>query len=244
MRKNLILFSLLALVVVAAPAQAALIYLDTSDYIGSRSTSGTNEVVGNGDYSGAGIDSKDHGFQINWDISFDPISFLYTYKYTLSGANGTTLGKDISHFIIQVTDGSPICDFNSTTSGEIGYYDSTTNGNSNPGMGGEIYGIKWAGSEGDTYSVTFTTTHAPVWGDFYAKDGNDPPMSYAQNYALWHQPNLEPGDPGWSKLWFVATPDGELPPPSGNVPLPPSVLLMGSGLFGLGLLGWRQRGKA
>jgi hypothetical protein len=45
-------------------------------------------------------------------------------------------------------------------------------------------------------------------------------------------------DQGGTATGFV---DTAVQGPPGGVPLPPSVLLLGSGIFGLGLLGWRRK---
>jgi hypothetical protein len=49
-----------------------------------------------------------------------------------------------------------------------------------------------------------------------------------------HGVNFASGD----SVSFVNTPNGTVPPP---VPVPPTVWLMGSGMVGLALLGWRRR---
>jgi hypothetical protein len=54
------------------------------------------------------------------------------------------------------------------------------------------------------------------------------------------------GTDPWSFIWGTAT-CGNGPIThgfDGMVPLPPSALLLGSGLLGLGLLGWRRKSKA
>jgi hypothetical protein len=142
--------------------------------------------------------------KLSWDITGSGTSWSYSYTFIVPA-------KNISHFIIQVTDGASQGDF---SAGLLDLYSSSSQGNSNPGMPKPLYGLKFNGSA-LSLTVFFTSTHAPVYGDFYAKDGTSSgnPV-YAYNDST-HQ---------------ILRPDGTGISP---VPIPPTVWLLGSGLVGL-----------
>ena len=85
-----------------------------------------------------------------------------------------------------------------------------------------------AGSQ--IYTFSFDTLREPVWGDFYAKGSN---TTYAYNTGFGTNPGVNTTD---FNSW-IQVPDTK----TAMIPLPGNVLLLGSGLVGLGLLGWRRR---
>ena len=165
-------------------------------------------------------------FTINWDITCDPGTSLWSYAYNLSSSE-----KAISHFILELTDSASASDIiDPRVNGQSVSFDGPTawsGGNSNPSMPADIYGIKFdCGGNSVTYS--FETLRDPVWGNFYAKDGNDtadphnPLDVYAFNNAL--------GITGFAsdkKIDFIARPNGGGCPPV--VPEPISAILFVSG---------------
>lgn len=147
---------------------ADLVSVGAGDYTGSRSTNG-------GGLSGFGQWAA--GVTLNWTIT-TPAPGSYHYKYTL---DSSVAKKDVSHFIIELTHYLPPpsgADLNLYWQNEVFHntlattYSPGGNGNSNPGLPGDIYGIKINSTE-DVQPVVleFNTTHAPVWGDFWGRDG-------------------------------------------------------------------------
>lgn len=93
--------------------------------------------------------------------------------------------KDISHMIIEVSNTFSEKDlFNLDMQYfekyEIGNY---CENNGNPGMPGEMKGLKFDEvSSGTSFIVEFDSLREPVWGDFYAKNG----VSGDMINALWN----------------------------------------------------------
>lgn len=194
---------------------------------GSRSSSTGGGVTATEEWAGG-------GFVISWDIQKS--GGAWTYNYLVSVDQGAGKIKDVSHFILEVTDdGQPFSILSGTSTPREGPQ-TWSGGQGNPGLPNAFYGVKFDfGTDKDagvtTANYTIVTDRAPIWGVFYAKDGksggNDV-VAYAAALA----------DPGFQtshelvETDFIVRPDGQL-----VVPLPLGFWLLGAGLlgyFGLG----------
>lgn len=131
--------------------------------------------IGTSDGTIAGTEAWATGSSISWTVSQNLNgSWLYSYDFNVAS-------KDISHFIIETCpnfDASDILIF-SDPSDELGApvfgtFTSTSNGSSNPGLPGSIYGFKIdtdADASALSLGFSFTSNHAPAWKDVYLKDG-------------------------------------------------------------------------
>jgi PEP-CTERM motif len=194
------------------------------NYLSGQRSVPNNGLVGCGVYSS--------GFTLGWTVSYNATTHLYAYDYSFSGFTGQ--GNGMSHVIFQLTPGcdqDPNCVLNASP--VYGTYTSTSNGGSNPGLIGSIYGAKFdmnGATSGATLS--FLSSHAPVWGDFYVKAG----LGYAYNANA----GLAQGD----LMGYVVRPDGVNTPPVTATPEPASVALFGTGLLALAGVVVRRRRKA
>jgi hypothetical protein len=159
---------------------------------------------------------------LHWVIT-DNDDGWYTYQYSWY-----SLGKDLSHIIIELTpitwvlgDNIVLSEFNYEIGDDgIGQFSPGPGNPEMPALG--IYGIK-ADLLEDTWNFVFSfnTQQAPVWGNFYAKSGDG---TYAYNTGF---ADLEDGV-------FIPRPDGM------SVPEPSTMLLLGVGLIGLAGIGRKK----
>ncbi len=173
---------------------------------------------------------------IHWEVNQNTDN-TWRYSYTFSVPS-----KDISHFILEVSENFNISNLSSLTSGysyesgESGdprIYSPDDPGNSNPFLpDGGIFGIKFSkNSSSTTYEWEFDTTRAPMWGDFYAIDGkkdNTTPsvIPWAYNAGFGINTLIDDGK-------HIAVPDTKT-----VIPLPGAVLL---GLLGISVAGVKIR---
>lgn len=178
------------------------------------------------------------GFQIGWNIDFNSTTTgLWHYEYTLTADT-----KAISYMLMELTPGM---DGNDLNSSQTFTYDSAwgyQNDNATPGWpGGAGGGVTMNGIKFDfgsiTVTYTFDTAIAPVWGNFYAKDGAiggaGSEKLYAYNNAFGIA-NFESSDPND----FIVRPDG-----SPIVPEPVSSTLFIVGAATMGFRRYRKNRK-
>lgn len=250
---------------VSTVAHADLVLVGVEDYTGVRSTSGGGITVdgleGNGQWDG--ID--DNGFAIEWQIEDLGSTFKYTYTITGDGAD-LLLSKGLSHFMITM---SGDYDFWHDEEGNIrpdmfvliegadpafGDFASTGESGSTPLLPSPFFGAKFetpdeAGKD-SAYTLSFYSIQAPVWGSFYAKDGNDQPATVAYTSGLGEYPTQNgyadsDGFTSAQKIYWIATPDtltiDEIPNP---VPEPSTLLLATLGAICIPAFARRRRLKS
>jgi len=149
----------------AAPQAQALLY------------EGSLTGAGGGITATDGWDSPSTMF--SWSISDVGVQngdILWQYNYLFEVPR-----KDISHMIIEVSPEASDNEFAILSGSSAGVQVYGEEGNSNPNIPENMWGIKF--EEGSlVLAASFQTTRAPVWGDFYAKDGVDDGI----NVTAWH----------------------------------------------------------
>jgi hypothetical protein len=215
---------IISIFLLAAPASASIIW----------GTDASGELIGSRDSiitPSGGITATDGwaggNFELSWVIT--PVNSHWEYVYTVSTAQ-----KEISHFILEVTeDGNPFNTFGDTDAFEGPK--TWSEGSGNPDMPNDIYGIKFDFG-GSPVTYTIVTDREPVYGVFYAKDGRDD----GDEVVAWSNALVSltyRTDTGFSTNDFIVRPD------SGSVvPVPGAVWLLGSGL--IGLAGIRKKFKS
>lgn len=141
-------------------------------------------------------------FTIAWQIT--SVSGGYQYRYTFT--DPTDPRKALSHVIIGLsancTDQTCIWDPDPAS---VGIQNWGNEGNSNPGIPGLLWGIKFNTSNDPTiFSVAFLSNRIPVWQNVYAKSGKyEGGWTYIYNTGF--------GKTGSS--YYIAAPDSVVPEP-------------------------------
>ena len=162
------------------------------------------------------------GFTVAWEITPNGDG-TWHYSYVFTKSDGSPLTKDVSHFIIQVSENFTSDDI--STGQEPEYYGPSP---SNPGIPGSLWGVK-VDSGGNSFS--FDSPRAPMWGDFYAKDGQASTggiKNYVYNSDFgeavanandYNAPHAI--DPDQNSLYKILVPD--------TIPEPATMVLLGLG---------------
>lgn len=206
------------------------VFVTGADLVSSRSTDPTDAALVAAD----GWADSSNGFKISWDISFNAGTSLWEYEYTLTAKDGTDTSPDLSHWLLEVSEAITTDNVENAIPGDnfnlVGPQlwmadpdspNSTTPGanNANPNLPADLYGIKLDTEAPDVGGIyTFTSTQAPIWGDFYGKDGvvnaggGDKIVATVWNTGI----GTDPTDETIDFTPWVPTPDTEsvIPEPS------------------------------
>ena len=169
-----------------------------------------------------------------WTVDNETNPGFWTYTYEFED-NDPVRQKELSHLIVEVSASFTASDIHADTpdvSSDSPKTFTSSDGNSNPNLPGDLYGVKWNvadAADGTDWTATLVTARAPVWGDFYVKDGKTGEDNTAWNTGFLAADPLDlPAD--GSILDHVLVPDTFTTP----VPEPGTMLLVGTGLASAG----------
>ncbi len=173
-----------------------------------------------------------YSFSISWDIAYDLEAMLWHYEYNLSVTK-----KDISHFILEVSESALQTDFmnlviNDSSANVEGPNTWTKAGNQ--ALPNSFYGIKFD-QGGSSVSYSFDSINDPVWGNFYAKGGVDNVNGVKQQMNAYNNA-LNFGDfrinEDLDELDFIVRPNGGDMPPIVPEPISSTLFVVGGVMLG------------
>lgn len=214
-----LLVSLVALMLMPMAALATPI---TADFTGTRSVHAGLSATDGGKES-KGWASK--GFTLSWQIQ--QVTGGYDYTYTLD----PLYKGEVSNFILEVSPVALTSDFRSLMEGKdhlIYFAPTSYTSDGNVAFSAPLFGIKFDFG-GDPSIYHFFSKKAPVWGDFFAKDGD---YGEVWNTGFGQDPTGSPFT-NW-----IATPDSTATVPT---PEPGTMVLLGAGLMALAVYGKRRQ---
>ncbi len=170
---------------------------------------------------------------IEWSVTQNgDQSWHYEYTLTVPGE-----ASGISHFILETSEPLPEGDIWDIQGdyGEAFVGEWFYPGSGNPDMPDDLYGTKFDDAWGTTFTVEFTSNRLPVWGDFYAVDGQAGGGGLNQFWNsgfLLDDPLFPPSD---------GSLDGHILRPDSRIPEPSTVAMLALGLMTLGAAVRRRR---
>jgi len=184
---------------------------------------------------------------LQWRVDNTTTPGWWHYEYTITVTDTQTQWSDPQCVIVET---SPTFEWEDLRAGSVSsdpgpWLMNTELGLHTPGQNqalwNNVYGLKFTTTNYDPTALTisFDSTRAPVWGDFYVRSYVvDGVYNAFVNDGLGCPTDTDPSDPpsNGSVDYHVLVPDStEIPP---VVPVPGAVLL---GLLGTSLTGWLRR---
>lgn len=200
---------------------ALAVALPASAYTGSMSSPVANGIDGTGAWITPGPTT------ITWTVVPDSGCWSYSYRFEVPESEGGC----VSHFILETScnfTSDDIWDivFNEGSYTKIEIMEHVPSDGGNPGMPANVYGIKFDETDGRILDFSFKSCRAPMWGDFYSKDGK----AGGVTNAAWNA-GFAAADPTVAlhdgpEQWHMLVPDTAVPEPA-------SLIALSTGVVGL-----------
>ncbi len=186
-------------------------------YSGTLTTSNGSSVTASGNWKSSG-----GSFKIDWSIT-EIDSKTYNYSYSITNKNGGSLSSNLNYILLEISSAvtgsnlsSLITDFQN---GSIVEGPSTFTSKSIFNLPAEIYALKIDPNSNSKPTFSFTSSLAPVWGNFFARGSSSSTYAYNADFIS-------------SGAMKLAVPGGG----SISTPEPETYFILGTLLLFLGIL--------